>query len=877
LMSNASLSTYQPGMLKQTVNRSQAILSMMRRPNMVNIDDLSNEELIELAINVFQKLPVNRTANDLKTLMKCMSAVEFFKQYDEKTVEKCVKYMYCKNLKKDEKVFEMNTVGTTFWVVLKGSVSVWIMKKIIEKEDDQEKEKEIMINVRDLPAGSAFGELALLSNKPRAATIQCNEDSQLAVLDKLHFDEILKEKAAKKLQIEIEFLSALPIFKTWTYNSLKLLFINMPLQKYKRGQVMYNEGDSSDKMYIIKNGQFKVLKQIEMDERIDNDLSEMKARMNRLKPVTRTIDLSILGDGELFGEEEFIGRIKRKYKVVCSSLEGDVYEISKKEFSNPKLPFFMSLKWLNQNISMKKEHYQERIDGVQRSHKINNNYLVFKREDPTSIKSKVLSKFELEDCREHFNSSMALHLDCNKNPESPSNANRIPTTQGNVSSRINTNANNNINSSPRNQNQPVTKNMSASMDYAGGGLLNPNILPTPSRGGSSSPIANLKGYRGIKQEKERSRDRDLPLQTKSPKRATKDEEDSLQNDLLPYNRVRTADPKPVYTKLMTVNIESRKKKKERRVNTTISPPPATVINTNASAKNNSMLDLSTVDDKITGPRKLRQMSSNMNNERLNQSLQHTSKDQLDDSTVNIRISSIPPQNTNVHTVIRRLSEVTGIQNDSQQAAETTPINNPYKRMFLHKMLKKLQQFSSGSGVSITEQIVAATPLLKKRQHLIPNSFIPMNNSISNQRAASQERRDSASPKGASAVLEDKSGTYYEGKAFRPFEMRKQYVNGTNKFLAGYLAELTGRKKKKNGPGGVVIIVDDSQGRRPGRFERYDSRLHREKDRSADFDYSLLGAGKREMKKAISNSFKVGSVQYLESLANNEVVVQHGRE
>lgn len=35
----------------------------------------------------------------------------------------------------------------------------------------------------------------------------------------------------------------------------------------------------------------KVLKQIEVDEKVDNDLSEMKARMNRLKAVTRTTDV----------------------------------------------------------------------------------------------------------------------------------------------------------------------------------------------------------------------------------------------------------------------------------------------------------------------------------------------------------------------------------------------------------------------------------------------------------------------------------------------------------------------------------------------------------------------------------------------------------
>ena len=523
----------------------------------------------------------------------------------------------------------------------------------------------------------------------------------------------------------------------------------------------------------------------------------------------------------------------------------------------------MSLKWLNQNISMKKDHYQERIDGVQRSHKINNNFLVFKRED-TSIKSKALSKLELDDCRDHFNSSMALHLDSTKNPESsPQNTTgRLHTTAGNVSSRANTN-----------MNQPATTNhkaISASMDYSAG-LLNANLLP--SRGNSGSPMANLKGYRGVNQDTSKENKRDLHFPSRSPKRNNEYEPLELRE-----SRARTAampEPKPVYTKLMTVNIESRKKKKDKRTNTTISPHPQSAFNTNPSVKNTSILDIS-ADDKITGTRKLRQMSS-INQEKLHQSMiQQSSKEQLDESSnMNIRISSIPPQIANVHTVIRRLSEVTGHQNTYPIETEEMRLqmNNPYKKMFLQKMTKKLQQFSSGSGVSIAE--AAGTPLLKKRQHMIPNSFIPMNANIINQRNASMERGMSGSPKGASAVLEDKSGTYYEGKAFRPFEMRKAYVNGNNKFLAGYLAEVVGKKNKKNNVGGVVVIVEDSHNRRPGRFERYDSRLNRDKDRSADFDYSLL-SNKREMKKQFSNSFKVGSVQYLESLANNEVnhVQQH---
>jgi len=42
-----------------------------------------------------------------------------------------------------------------------------------------------------LDKGSSFGELALLENKPRAATIKCKTDCSFAVLDKKHFTEIL--------------------------------------------------------------------------------------------------------------------------------------------------------------------------------------------------------------------------------------------------------------------------------------------------------------------------------------------------------------------------------------------------------------------------------------------------------------------------------------------------------------------------------------------------------------------------------------------------------------------------------------------------------------------------------------------------------------
>jgi len=39
---------------------------------------------------------------------------------------------------------------------------------------------------------------------------------------------------------------------------VKELFYETPIKSYKRGNVLYEEGDEPEKMYIVKTGTFKV-------------------------------------------------------------------------------------------------------------------------------------------------------------------------------------------------------------------------------------------------------------------------------------------------------------------------------------------------------------------------------------------------------------------------------------------------------------------------------------------------------------------------------------------------------------------------------------------------------------------------------------------
>ena len=121
-----------------------------------------------------------------------------------------------------------------------------------------------------LHPGKAFGEQALLKNNDlalRAATIKCTKDCHFAVMSKEDFQNILKNKIKKSKLDQMEVLQSLPFFRVWTKTQLlKLVNFIIEPKQYVKNQIVYNEGDISDSIYIIRQGEFEVSRKYYKDE-----------------------------------------------------------------------------------------------------------------------------------------------------------------------------------------------------------------------------------------------------------------------------------------------------------------------------------------------------------------------------------------------------------------------------------------------------------------------------------------------------------------------------------------------------------------------------------------------------------------------------------
>lgn len=109
--------------------------------------------------------------------------------------------------------------------------------------------------LKDYQPGEGFGELALLYNAPRAATITAKTEGVIWRLDRDTFNNIVKDAAAKKREKYENFLSSVKILSSMDPYERQKIADALKEEKFKKGQYVIQEGDIGDTFYMISEGE----------------------------------------------------------------------------------------------------------------------------------------------------------------------------------------------------------------------------------------------------------------------------------------------------------------------------------------------------------------------------------------------------------------------------------------------------------------------------------------------------------------------------------------------------------------------------------------------------------------------------------------------
>jgi ATP-binding cassette, subfamily B, bacterial HlyB/CyaB len=209
-------------------------------------------------------------------------------------------------LRTGDTLFERGDPGDAFYVVASGRA------RVIGKDSAG---REISLSV--LKRGQHFGDIALLSEVPRTATVRAAEDLVLLRLDRVDFLNFLTEHPHVRIALErfLKDFSTRDFLRQFTALSavpaalLRQVIEQLEERTIPAGTIVVREGEAADSFYIVREGMLQAVKRDNGTERIVN----------------------AIGPGEFFGELALMNGNARAATVIARS-ETRLYALSRQAF-----------------------------------------------------------------------------------------------------------------------------------------------------------------------------------------------------------------------------------------------------------------------------------------------------------------------------------------------------------------------------------------------------------------------------------------------------------------------------------------------------------------------------------------------------------------
>ncbi|KAF1332360.1 Agc/pkg protein kinase, partial [Globisporangium splendens] len=178
-----------------------------------------------------------KTTECANMLKKALQAVLFTGSTDEE-LDKVLLVMKRLVASPDDCVIKQSDTGDQFYVIQNGTLEV-IVNSVV---------------VGYLHAGDHFGELALIYDVPRAATVRAATNSVLWTLDRDEFGMIQARSSSDSIVKRAKWLRQVEILGSLSERQLALLAGVLQAVTFQDGETIIRQGDVGDTFYIVEEG-----------------------------------------------------------------------------------------------------------------------------------------------------------------------------------------------------------------------------------------------------------------------------------------------------------------------------------------------------------------------------------------------------------------------------------------------------------------------------------------------------------------------------------------------------------------------------------------------------------------------------------------------
>ncbi|XP_063365617.1 cGMP-dependent protein kinase, isozyme 2 forms cD4/T1/T3A/T3B isoform X3 [Cydia amplana] len=247
--------------------------------------------------NEMKLVKIPKSSKSRELIKSAILDNDFMKNLEMTQIREIVDCMYPVEYAAGSLIIKEGDVGSIVYVMEEGRVEVSRENKYLST----------------MAPGKVFGELAILYNCKRTATIKAATDCRLWAIERQCFQTIMMRTGLIRQAEYTDFLKSVPIFKNLPEDTLIKISDVLEETHYQNGDYIVRQGARGDTFFIISKGQVKVTQKLpNNDEKFIRSLTK----------------------GDFFGEKALQGDDLRTANIIADAPEGTTCLVIDRETFN---------------------------------------------------------------------------------------------------------------------------------------------------------------------------------------------------------------------------------------------------------------------------------------------------------------------------------------------------------------------------------------------------------------------------------------------------------------------------------------------------------------------------------------------------------------